>query len=123
MKIWDRLSVDARSRDNIRNQMAGMLQQWKGRRSARPNGRTMVVFIDDLDRCSNDVILEICEAMKLDLDVQGIAFVIGCDQAVLGQAALAAGRQSQNVANATYLEKIIQVTYTKPIPFDDQILT
>lgn len=120
-EIWDRLSVDARSRNNIRNQMAGMLQQWKGETKRSPNGRTMVVFIDDLDRCSNDVILEICEAMKLYLDVQGIAFVIGCDQAVLGQAALAAGRQSQNVANATYLEKIIQVTYTKPIPFDDQI--
>ena len=118
---YGRLSVDARSRNNIRNQMAGMLQQWKGETKRSPNGRTMVVFIDDLDRCSNDVILEICEAMKLYLDVQGIAFVIGCDQAVLGQAALAAGRQSQNVANATYLEKIIQVTYTKPIPFDDQI--
>jgi CheY-like chemotaxis protein len=120
-EIWNRLSIDARSRNNIRSQMAGMLQQWTSKTKRSPNGRTMVVFIDDLDRCSNDVILEICEAMKLYLDVQGIAFVVGCDQAVLGQAALAAGRQSQNVANATYLEKIIQVTYTKPIPFDDQI--
>ena len=120
-EIWDRLSVDARSRNIIRNQMAGMFQQWSGTTKRSPNGRTMVVFIDDLDRCSSDVILEICEAMKLYLDVRGIAFVVGCDQAVLGQAAFAAGRQSQNVANATYLEKIIQVTYTKPIPFDDQI--
>ena len=120
-EIWNRLSVDARSRNSIRNQMADMLQQWTGATKRSPNGRTMVVFIDDLDRCSNDVILEICEAMKLYLDVRGIAFVVGCDQAVLGQAAIAAGRQSQNVANATYLEKIIQVTYTKPIPFDNQI--
>lgn len=120
-EIWNRLSVDARSRNSIRNQMADMLQQWTGATKRSPNGRTMVVFIDDLDRCSNDVILEICEAMKLYLDVRGIAFVVGCDQAVLGQAALAIGRQSQNVANASYLEKIIQVSYTKPIPFDNQI--
>jgi CheY-like chemotaxis protein len=120
-EIWNRLSVDARSRNNIRTQMSEIFQQWSTKTKRSPNGRTMVVFIDDLDRCSNDVILEICEAMKLYLDVQGIAFVVGCDQAVLGQAALSAGGQSQNVANASYLEKIIQVTYTKPMPFDDQV--
>jgi CheY-like chemotaxis protein len=120
-EIWNRLSVDARSRNSIREQMAGMFEQWTRQTKRSPHGRTLVVFIDDLDRCSNDVILEVCEAMKLYLDVEGIAFVVGCDQAVLGQAALSAGRQSQNVANASYLEKIIQVTYTKPLPFQDQI--
>ncbi|MGH3401176.1 MAG: P-loop NTPase fold protein [Streptosporangiaceae bacterium] len=120
-EIWHRFSLDARSRNTIRIQMADMFNQWTAKTKRSPNGRTLVVFIDDLDRCSNEVILQICEAMKLYLDVPGIAFVIGCDQALLGQAAIAGGRQSQNVANSSYLEKIIQVTYTKPMPFDNQV--
>ncbi|MDP9315403.1 MAG: KAP family NTPase [Chloroflexota bacterium] len=41
---------------------------------------TLVVFIDDLDRCLPDTIIETLEAIKLFLFVPGTAFVLGADR-------------------------------------------
>ena len=41
---------------------------------------TLVVFIDDLDRCLPDTIIDTLEAIKLFLFVPGTAFVIGADE-------------------------------------------
>lgn len=120
-EMWNRLSVDAHSRNEIRQQIASMFAQWRRGTKRTPEGRTLVVFIDDLDRCSDEVILEVCEAIKLYLDVPGIAFIVGCDQDILGRVVAAAGQLPQSIVGTNYMEKIIQVTYSKPVPFDDQI--
>ncbi len=45
----------------------------------------LIVFIDDLDRCLPEKAIEVLEAIKLFLDVQGCVFVIGVDRRVVEQ--------------------------------------
>ena len=42
-----------------------------------------VVFVDDLDRCLPDKAVELLEAIKLFLDIEGYLFVIGVDREVV----------------------------------------
>lgn len=93
--------------------------------------KSLVVLIDDLDRCSPDRIVENLEAIRLFLNVDKTAFIIGADQrivrhgiAVRYHQALDAARTSptldENPAEAAeqlvrdYVEKLIQVPYPLP---------
>lgn len=93
--------------------------------------KSLVVLIDDLDRCSPDRIVENLEAIRLFLNVDKTAFIIGADPrivrhgiAVRYHQALDAARTSpafgENPAEAAeqlvrdYVEKLIQVPYHLP---------
>lgn len=93
--------------------------------------KSLVVLIDDLDRCSPDRIVENLEAIRLFLNVDKTAFVIGADPrivrhgiAVRYHQALDAARTSptfgENPTEAAeqlvrdYVEKLIQVPYHLP---------
>jgi hypothetical protein len=84
-ELWARLGGDTRSRNEMRDLIHGMLSDWITRDGRRDPSRALVVFIDDLDRCSDDVVVKVCEAVKLYLDVPGLIFVIACDQSVLAR--------------------------------------
>ncbi|RZJ93203.1 MAG: NTPase [Hymenobacter sp.] len=83
---------------------------------------TLVILIDDLDRCSPPRIVDNLEAIKLFLSVDKTAFVIGADprivrhavRTVYGQAA--SGSEGEGYADLVteYLEKVIQVPYYLP---------
>ena len=121
-ELWDRFSVDARSRNEIRSEMIDIFAEWSANSKRSPDGRMLAVFIDDLDRCSAEVILAVCEAIRLYLDVPGLVFVIACDQNILAQAAKGIGQGSRAAAaSVAYMEKIVQVTYRRPAPDDDKI--
>lgn len=47
---------------------------------------TLVVFIDELDRCTPDTVLETLQAIRLFLSVPGTAFVIGADERLIEHA-------------------------------------
>src|SRR5690606_16413114 len=51
-----------------------------------PAGERVVVFVDDLDRCSPDRVLEVIEAIRLVMDVPGFVFVLAIDYDVLVRA-------------------------------------
>lgn len=104
--LWRTLAVDARSRNEIKAVVHEMATAWLAR-GGGAHQRLLVVFIDDLDRCSDARIFEVCEAIKLYLDAPGVVFVLACDQAVLSRAV---GRE-QPREGVRYLEKIIQVSY------------
>ncbi|KAA9159957.1 response regulator [Amycolatopsis acidicola] len=112
-EIWRALALDAKSRNEIKAVVRDMAQDWLARGGKGTNRRLLVVFIDDLDRCADDRVFAVCEAIKLYLDVPGIVFVLGCDQVVLGQAV-------GGTAGAQYLEKIIQVNYPIPAPGEEE---
>ena len=121
-QLWDAVSADATSRNEIRGDLHEIFEKWAAvDGTKRPKGRMLVVFVDDLDRCSSEVVVAVCEAMRLYLAVPGIVFVIGCDQNILAQAALNSGIVSPAATSLGYLEKIVQIAYPKPAPDEQQM--
>lgn len=93
--------------------------------------KSLVVLIDDLDRCSPDRIVENLEAIKLFLNVEKTAFVIGADPRIVRHGIAVRYRQALDAARTTpnfgenaveageqlvrdYVEKLIQVPYHLP---------
>lgn len=77
----------------------------------------VVVFIDELDRCQPDTILEIFEAMRLFLFVEGTSFVIGADERLIQYAIKSKYKEvpGNNMdIGKEYLEKVIQYPITIP---------
>jgi len=117
-EIWRRMVLDAQSRNEIKGVLGDAFGAWQ-----RPDQRRLlVVFVDDLDRCDSERVIEVCEAIKLYLDVPGIVFVLACDQTALWRAV----RESAGIAEPSgaveYLEKIIQINYRIPAPSPSSVL-
>lgn len=119
-ELWDQLRVDAKSRNELRELIRGVLSDWVERDGKRDPDRALVVFIDDLDRCSDEVVVKVCEAVKLYLDAPGLIFVIACDQSILARGVSASARGGTGEGRS-YLEKIVQVAYQVPLPEEGQI--
>lgn len=82
---------------------------------------SLVVLIDDLDRCSPERIIENLEAIKLFLNVDRTAFVIGADPRIVRHAiAWKYTDQTGSIEEEApsivtdYLEKLIQFPYRLP---------
>ena len=71
---------------------------------------TLAIFLDDLDRCRQERVAEVLEAINLFLDLPGVCFYLGIDWerlvAVLPEPVRKQGDQ--------YLEKIVQVALDLP---------
>jgi predicted KAP-like P-loop ATPase len=79
--------------------------------------KTLVVFIDDLDRCLPDTVIETLEAVRLFLFTKGTAFVICADERLVEHAVERRfpeplGVRSEIAQN--YLEKLVQVPIRIP---------
>lgn len=85
--------------------------------------KSLIILIDDLDRCNPDRIIENLEAIKLFLNVPKTAFVIGADERIVRHA-IECRYKTPNIHSTEieqykgivtdYLEKIIQVPYRLP---------
>jgi hypothetical protein len=115
-EIWKQLSIDARARNETRDLLRSALRGWTAGDGRSGGGRMIVVFIDDLDRCAPDVIRAVCDAVKQYLSVPGLVFVLGCDQNVVETAVGDAGESASATIGRRYLEKIVQASYSIPIP-------
>lgn len=79
----------------------------------------LVIFVDDLDRCLPEKAIEVLEAIKLFLDVEGCVFVLGIDQEVITRGLearykdIAANGQSPTFSTR-YIEKLIQLPFHLP---------
>lgn len=85
------------------------------------NIKHLVVFIDELDRCAPETILDIIEAMRLFLFAKGTSFVIGADQRLIEYAIKT--KYKEVIGNnldigREYMEKVIQ--YPVNIPALDE---
>ena len=96
-------------------------------RAATPGHRRLVIFIDDLDRCSPDRALQVCETASLLLAVPGVVTVLLGDLAALrtyavehlggGNAAGAGadgGRSGADPYSRSFLDKIVQLDFALP---------
>jgi KAP family P-loop domain len=91
---------------------------------AKSEINALVVLVDDLDRCSPERIVDNLEAIKLFLNVERTAFVIGADPRIVRHAIRSRYRTGDIESNDTektserleddYLEKLIQVPYRLP---------
>ncbi len=71
----------------------------------------VVVFIDELDRCLPDTVLEVFEAMRLFLFVEGMSFIIGADERLIQYSIKSKYKEvpGNNLdIGKEYLEKVIQ---------------
>jgi len=75
--------------------------------------RRVVVFVDDLDRCSPDKALQMLDAIKVFLDIPECIFVLGLDFNVVQQA-LMLKFPDDRLAQREYLAKIIQLPFELP---------
>lgn len=94
--------------------------------------KKLVVIIDDLDRCTPDRIIENLEAIKLFLNVDKTAFVIGADPRIVRHAIEyrfkpkvenPLSENSNNRVVEDYLEKLIQIPYNLPKLSDSEVET
>lgn len=84
----------------------------------------VAAFIDDLDRCLPDKAVELLEAIKLFLDIQGYLFVLGVDRDVVKKGIAYRYRhfeykeqkeeESLIIAPEDYLDKMIQLPLELP---------
>lgn len=85
--------------------------------------KSLIILIDDLDRCNPERIIDNLEAIKLFLNVPKTAFIIGADERIVRHA-IECRYKSPNIQSAEieqykgivtdYLEKLIQVPYRLP---------
>jgi hypothetical protein len=79
--------------------------------------KRLVVFIDDLDRCDPDNIIDTLEAIKLFLFVEGTAFVLGADERLIQYAVRRRFPElpgTDTEVGRDYLEKLIQFPIRLP---------
>lgn len=96
--------------------------------------KKLVVIIDDLDRCTHERIIENLEAIKLFLNVEKTAFIIGADPRIVRHAIEYRYRTERIGATSDpndknqriitdYLEKLIQIPYNLPRLSDHEVET
>lgn len=81
---------------------------------------SIIVYIDDLDRCSDEKMIECIEAIKLFLNVKNTAFVLGADERMVERAIkehypeIEQDKRQIYSPFSDYLEKLIQIPYRLP---------
>ena len=91
--------------DKIRAQMESIRRESGDHR--------VVVFIDDLDRCSPIKALEVLESIKLFLDMEGFIFVIGLSHKTVTHLITQAYKLT-GIKGDDYIKKIIQIPIKIP---------
>src|ERR1017187_10036789 len=74
----------------------------------------IVVFIDDLDRCSSSKVIETFETIKLFLNTPACTFVIGADPRKIEDAVGEVYKVTEDNRKRDFLEKIIQIPFVIP---------
>ena len=76
----------------------------------------IVIFIDDLDRCSPETAVNIFESIKVFLDIEGFIFIVGLSRELLDQmiGLKLANAGLTNVQADEYIRKIIQIEILIP---------
>lgn len=91
----------------------------------------LIILIDDLDRCLPDRIIDNLEAIKLFLNVENTAFIIGADPRIVRDAIRHRYKElinrDENSENGRvvmdYLEKLIQIPYNLPKLSESEVET
>ena len=132
-ETWAKDMLEAFRREKIRIHLdqVRFLEQFRRRfeelvgKQIVAKGRKMVVFVDDLDRCLPEKAIDVLEAIKLFLDVEGCVFILGLDPDVVSRgirvkyrdfALVRGGEDAPQIPidGTAYLQKIIQLPFQLP---------
>jgi hypothetical protein len=109
-------STSASPVDNYMQMYAKLLEVG----NALQGAERVVVLIDDLDRCSPERVVQVIEAIRLLMDIDGFVFVLAIDYDVLIDAV---SEKYPHVDAHRFIEKIIQVPFRIPnIKIADDLL-
>ena len=81
--------------------------------SLKETDKKIVVFIDDLDRCAPDKILEVLESTKVFLEIKNFVYVLGLNSEVVVKA-IDQKYEDMGINGEDYLEKIVQIPFRIP---------
>jgi len=81
----------------------------------------LVVFIDDLDRCTPEKAIDILEALKLFLNVENCVFIIGADKEVIENYLDKKYEKIDINWKKSYLDKMIHIPFFIP-PLREEIV-
>jgi hypothetical protein len=80
----------------------------------RDNKTRIVVFIDDLDRCSPKTAVEVFESIKVFLGMEGFIYVVGLSIDVISKLIEVSYGKDSLIKGENYIRKIIQLPITIP---------
>lgn len=99
----------------------------KRRRKKWPQNRRLIVYVDNLDRCSTDCIVKTLDAVRLVMDLKHVIVVIAVDHRIALKAVanhyeqLADPQRDAESIARDYLAKIIQLPIRLAAPEEDDI--
>lgn len=74
----------------------------------------IVIFIDDLDRCSPKKVLEVLESIKVFLDMNGFVFILGLSERTIINL-ITREYDGSGIRGEDYIQKIIQLPIRTPL--------
>ena len=113
-RVWDSLQRNVEVANDFHQRFSEAMEEWSKRNPAAGQPGLLVVFIDDLDRCSDKSVVDILTAVKLYLTVPRCVFVIGYDRMAVDELIHRRTGQPAMVKGSMYLEKMIQVPFSIP---------
>lgn len=105
-------SPDTRSVPAVKAEVREQFVQFREK-----TNRTIVVFIDDIDRLSGDEIRQVLQLVKINADFPGLIFVLLFDRHYVERRL----RRHFGSDAASFLEKIVQVELAVPRPSQGQL--
>lgn len=74
----------------------------------------IIVFIDDLDRCTQEKALEVLESLKTFFDIEGFVYVIGMDSKTINSIVRKKYGEDSGIEGFDYMQKIVQSPFQIP---------
>jgi hypothetical protein len=81
----------------------------------------LIIFIDDLDRCEESVVVDLLESLKLYLGSPRCVVILAIDESAVLSALVRHWPGRSEDANREYLEKLFQAVVPVPVPRQDSV--
>ena len=110
----ERIQFHEHATDHLKQALKILNNPESGSGIAKP-GTRIVVFVDDLDRCTPQNALEVLESIKAFFDIDGIVYVVGMDSDSINHIIKQKYGELQEIKGIDYLEKIVQLPFQIPV--------
>jgi anti-anti-sigma regulatory factor len=102
-------AYDEKKDNSLYTLTENFLDKFKEQIDKYRNKKEIIIFIDDLDRCDDENIINLLSALKLMFSVDNIIFVCGIDKKAIEQTLL--NKYNDEEKAKKYLEKIFSINF------------